>query len=59
MWILVLLVYAGPMASGDSVALQGIPGFKTEASCEEAGKKTPKLVSATKKEVRFVCVPQQ
>ena len=58
MWILVLLVYAGPMATGDSVALQAIPGFKTEASCEEAGKKTPKLVTASKKEARFVCVQQ-
>lgn len=58
-WILVLLVCAGPMAHGDSVALQSIPGFKAQAACEAAGKQLTPLVRSSTKEARFVCVQQQ
>lgn len=57
-WILVAYIYAGALATGDSVALQAIKGFKTEISCQEAGKALNPLVSATAKNVRFVCVKQ-
>lgn len=55
-WILVMLVYAGVMAKGDSVALQTIPGFDNKARGEAAGRELEPLVKVSTKEVRFVCV---
>lgn len=55
-WVLVMLVYAGILAKGDSVALQTIEGFDSKARCEAAGKQLPPLVSSSTKEVKFVCV---
>jgi len=58
MFILLIYIYAGALASGDSVALVSVPGFTSEAACNEAGKKTAKFVAASTKEHRFVCVKQ-
>lgn len=55
-WILVMLVYAGILAKGDSVALQTVTGFDTKARCEAAGQQLEPLVKTTAKEVRFVCL---
>lgn len=57
-WILVIYIYAGVLARGDSVTIVAIPQFKDEASCIEAGKKTAKFVEGSSKEHRFVCVKQ-
>lgn len=54
-WILVMLVYSGALAKGDSVALQTIVGFDNKARCEAAGKELEPLVKMSAKEVRFVC----
>lgn len=57
-WILILFVHAGMMSDKDSMALTNVPGFKTQAACEAAGKASEALVKRTSKDVRFVCVKQ-
>jgi hypothetical protein len=57
-YILVLYIYAGMMAKGDSVSLVQIPGFPTEQSCRDAGRATDPLVSGSTKDIRFVCLKQ-
>ena len=57
-WILVLFVHAGMLSEKDSMALTSVPGFKTEAACQTAGRQSEALTKRTTKEVRFVCVKQ-
>jgi hypothetical protein len=57
-WILVLFVHAGMLSDKDSMALTTVPGFKTEASCQAAGKASESLTKSTTKNVRFVCIKQ-
>ena len=57
-WILVLFVHAGMLSEKDSMALTSVPGFKSEASCQAAGKTSEALAKRTTKEVKFVCVKQ-
>lgn len=57
-WILILFVHAGMMSDKDSMALTNVPGFKTEATCQAAGKAAEALTKATTKATRFVCVKQ-
>lgn len=57
-WILVLFVHAGMLSEKDSMALTSVPGFKTEAACQAAGKQSEALTKRTTKEVKFVCVKQ-
>jgi hypothetical protein len=57
-WIMVLFVHAGMLSDKDSMALTSVPGFKTEAACQAAGKQSEALTKRTTKEVRFVCVKQ-
>ena len=57
-WILVLFVHAGVLSEKDSMAITNIPGFKTEAACNTAGRQSEALTKRTTKEVRFVCVKQ-
>lgn len=57
MWTLVLYIYAGVMARGDSVTLLSVPNFQTEQACKEAGDKSRPLVAGSFKELRFVCLP--
>lgn len=56
MWTLILYIYAGTFAKGDSVTLTNVTGFKTEQVCQEAGNSTKKLVKDSAKELRYVCV---
>ena len=58
-FILVIYIYAGMLAKGDSVAIQPIYGFKTEAQCQEAGRKAEPLVKGSAKEYRFICMEQK
>ena len=55
-WILIALIYAGPMARGDSVALQTLPWWSSKEQCQAAGKAMEPLVRATAKDLRFVCI---
>ena len=58
-WILVLFVHAGMLSDKDSMALTNIPGFKTEAACQAAGKSAEALTKSTTKNTRWVCVKQE
>ncbi len=57
-WILVLFVHAGMLSETASMALTSVPGFKTEANCQAAGKAAEALTKTTTKNTRFVCVKQ-
>ena len=52
---LVLYIYAGVMAQGDSVAMVSIPQQNLQ-SCQESGKQAEKLVSGSTKTLRFICL---
>lgn len=54
-WTLVIYIYAGALAQGDSVTLTSIPMASQEV-CETAGQELDSLVSGTTKVVRYVCV---
>jgi len=58
-WTLILYIYAGAFAKGDSVTLNHIPGFKTEQHCSAAGSMSRSLVSGSTKELRFICIRQE
>lgn len=55
-WVLIVTMYAGVWATGDSTALTNVPGFVSKEECTEAGNATKELAYGTKKEVKFVCV---
>lgn len=57
-WILIAFIHAGPLAQGDSVALESVSGFKSKQSCEVAAKAMKSFVTGTAKEYRFACVQQ-
>ena len=54
-WTLVIYIYAGAMAQGDSVTLTSIP-MASQEICETSGQQLDSLVSGTTKVVRYVCV---
>ena len=54
-WVLVIYIYAGAMAQGDSVTLTSVP-MSTQELCESAGQELDPLVSGTTKVVRYVCL---
>jgi hypothetical protein len=55
-WILVIYIYAGALANGDSVTLQKIDSFSTKEMCVEAGKEAQILVQGSTKVYRFICL---
>ena len=57
-WILVIYIYAGAMAQGDSVTLTSVP-MSTQELCESSGQELDPLVSGTTKVVRYVCLKNQ
>lgn len=57
-WILVLFVHAGMLSDKDSMALTNVSGFKTQASCEAAGRASEALTKSTTKNTRWVCIKQ-
>ena len=59
MFILILYIYAGAWAKGDSVTLNSIRGFSTMAECKAAGTASANLVEGSTKNLRFVCVEQK
>ena len=54
-WTLVIYIYAGAMAQGDSVTLTSV-SMASQEVCETAGQQLDSLVSGTTKVVRYVCV---
>ena len=56
-FVLIINVFAGILAHGDSLSLTNVPGFKTQEECMEAGREANKLATGYK-EINFVCVKQ-
>jgi hypothetical protein len=54
-FVLVLYIYAGVLARGDSVAMHSVP-MPTMAACEREGRKAEALVKGSAKDLRFVCL---
>ena len=54
-WMLILYIYAGVWAKGDSVAITTIP-MATLDACQKAAQDTESLVKQTAKEIRHACV---
>lgn len=54
-WVLILYIYAGMLAKGDSVALTTVP-MESERACRLAGEASNALVTGSAKNVRYVCV---
>lgn len=54
-FLLVIYIFAGSWAKGDSVALQVAP-MPTQQVCEAAGRQAETLVKGSAKEYRFVCL---
>lgn len=57
-WVLIIFAHVGAMGSGNSNALTSVPGFYSEAQCNNAGRLAQHLADNTTKEIRFVCAPQ-
>lgn len=57
-FFLVLYIYAGAFAKGDSVAMVSIPQPSQQA-CMAAGSAASDLVRGSAKELRFICVKGQ
>lgn len=57
MYILIIAMWAGALAKGDSVAITSTaPAFITEQACVTAGKQAIKEFETVFKAVKFVCV---
>lgn len=57
-FILILFFHVGFMGDTDSNATTTVPGFTSQAECEQAGKDAGYLVKGTKKNLEYVCVTQ-
>ena len=58
-WVLVVYIYAGAFAKGDSVTITHIPGFTSEQACKSAAAPMNQLVDGSFKTIRTICVRQQ
>lgn len=54
-WVLVIYIYAGPLAKGDSVTLATIP-MATQATCAKAAEEASTLTVNSTKLTRTVCL---
>lgn len=55
-WVLVLAMWAGTFSSSDSVSVNTVVGFSSEARCDAAGKTAVKKFTTFKKTVDFFCI---
>ena len=58
MWILILFAFVTNTGSWNGMSFTNIPNFKTQQSCEDAGKKSSKLSGAYTTDINYVCVKQ-
>lgn len=58
-WVLVVFLYAGALASGDSLTVTTVEGFSSEQACRSEGPKLKSLVSGTKKAYSFECIQKR
>ena len=54
-YVLIIYIYAGAMASGDSVALTTVP-MQDKVVCETAAKQAESLVARSTKVLRTACL---
>ena len=54
-YVLVLYIYAGALAQGDSVALTTVP-MQDKVVCETAAKQAESLVARSTKVIRTACL---
>lgn len=57
-WTLVIYIYAGAMAQGDSVTVTATP-MATEELCKQGGDALEGLVSGSTKVLRYACIRNQ
>lgn len=57
-WVLLVYIYAGAWAKGDSVTMYAVP-MASQEICEKNGEKLNSLVRGSTKEVRYVCMQNQ
>lgn len=57
-WVLLVYIYAGVWAKGDSVTMYAVP-MASQELCEKNAEKLGSLVSGTAKEVRYICMQNQ
>jgi hypothetical protein len=57
-YVLVLYIYAGALAQGDSVALTSIP-MQDKVTCEKAATQAESLVARSTKVLRTACLKVQ
>lgn len=55
-WTMVIYIYAGVLAKGDSVALDHISGFESQQQCEMSAKDLEKLTKNSAKVLRAICI---
>lgn len=55
-WVLIIYIYAGVLAKGDSVAIDHISGFSSKENCMAQGQLAKDLVGNTTKDYRYVCI---
>ena len=54
-WVLVIYIYAGMMAKGDSVTIHSVP-MPSESVCRREGSRGSELVTGSAKTYRYVCL---
>lgn len=57
LWALVIYASTGMLSDTDSVALTAVQNIPTRQDCIQAGKESVLMASATKKNIKFICVP--
>jgi hypothetical protein len=58
MFVLIIYIFAGVFAKGDSVTVTSVPNFSSESQCIIAAKKVTEFTNGTTKDVRVICVKQ-
>jgi hypothetical protein len=56
---LLIWIYAGVFAKGDSMALDHIDGFQSKVSCEQAANGLKNITNNTVKEIVTACVEKK
>lgn len=55
-WVLIIYIYAGAAAQGDSVTLTTVTGFTSQQTCDAAAKTALDLTQLSTKVTRTRCV---
>lgn len=55
-YTLIIFIYAGTFAKGDSVILDHVDGFATKQQCETAAAQIKSFVNGTSKDIEMQCI---